>query len=328
MVSQDFSKNLFPLALVLLLLLFSSAEAHVTYGFYNDTCPHAEAIVIREMAKVMAKSPRLAGPLLRMHFVDCFVAGCEASILLNSTEKYVAEKDAPLNIGLRGFDVIDAIKVKLEKTCPGIVSCADIIAMVARDSVFLSQGPYYEIPLGRRDGNRSLASDTLGNLPPPDSNITLLKAFFTKRNMTVKDMVVLSGSHTIGISHCLSFSDRLYNFTGKGDMDPTLDKKYATMLKSLCKPHDLMSAVDMDPGSSGRFDLRYYKLVSKRKGLFVSDAALLHDSETKAYVERQAKAKTAEEFFHDFAVSMINMGKIGVLTHQKGVIRKNCAFVN
>jgi hypothetical protein len=61
--------------------------------------------------------------------------GCEGSILLNSTANNTAEKDAPLNKGLRGYDVVDSIKAKLEVACPGVVSCSDVLALAARDSV-------------------------------------------------------------------------------------------------------------------------------------------------------------------------------------------------
>lgn len=42
-------------------------------GFYQYTCPNAEAIVRDEMTKIISQVPSLAGPLLRMHFHDCFV---------------------------------------------------------------------------------------------------------------------------------------------------------------------------------------------------------------------------------------------------------------
>lgn len=58
-------------------------------------------------------------------------------MLLNSTETNLAEKEAMPNQSLDGFYVIDAAKAALEKACPGTVSCADIVALVARDAVSL-----------------------------------------------------------------------------------------------------------------------------------------------------------------------------------------------
>lgn len=65
-----------------------------------------------------------------------FQQGCDASVLLDDTSSFTGEKTAGPNKGsLRGFDVIDTIKTQLENVCPGVVSCADILAVTTRDSV-------------------------------------------------------------------------------------------------------------------------------------------------------------------------------------------------
>jgi peroxidase len=57
--------------------------------------------------------------------------GCDGSVLIDSP----SEKDAIPNQTLHGFEVIDAAKAAVEKACPGIVSCADILALAAQISV-------------------------------------------------------------------------------------------------------------------------------------------------------------------------------------------------
>ncbi|KAK9151892.1 hypothetical protein Syun_010201 [Stephania yunnanensis] len=329
MAASMFNASLFLLqaSLIVLFALRSANAGGLIDGFYNKTCPSVEAIVRETTTSFISRAPTLAAPLLRLHFHDCFVRGCDGSILVNSTKNNQAEKSALPNQFLRGYQVVDAAKAAVEKACPGVVSCADILALVARDAVSAIKGPHWNVPLGRRDGNVSLASEAFNNLPTPADDIATLKQEFQALGLSVKDMVVLSGGHTIGTAHCFTFANRLYNFTGKGDMDPSMDKNYIAQLKKKCAPTDNTTIVEMDPGSFKYFDSDYYTLVSKRRGLFQSDAALLNDSETSAYVRLQASSH-GSTFFQDFAASMVKMGRIGVLTGNAGEIRRHCAVIN
>lgn len=70
--------------------------------------------------------------------LEFWLQGCDASVLLDDSGSFVGEKAAPPNLNsLRGFEVIDSIKSELESVCPETVSCADILAIAARDSVVL-----------------------------------------------------------------------------------------------------------------------------------------------------------------------------------------------
>ncbi|OEL37515.1 Peroxidase 9, partial [Dichanthelium oligosanthes] len=103
--------------------------------YYKFTCPHADEIVVSILKKAIANEPRIAASLLRLLFHDCFVQGCDASVLLDDTEEVVSEKNAiPNKNSIRGFEVIDEIKAALEEACPHTVSCADTIALAARGS--------------------------------------------------------------------------------------------------------------------------------------------------------------------------------------------------
>uniref|UniRef100_A0A453APJ5 Peroxidase n=1 Tax=Aegilops tauschii subsp. strangulata TaxID=200361 RepID=A0A453APJ5_AEGTS len=62
--------------------------------------------------------------------------GCDASILLSDTATFTGEQGAGPNAGsIRGMNVIDNIKAQVEAVCTQTVSCADILAVAARDSV-------------------------------------------------------------------------------------------------------------------------------------------------------------------------------------------------
>lgn len=64
--------------------------------------------------------------------------GCDGSVLLDDTSSFTGEKNAaPNRNSARGFEVIDNIKSAVEKACPGVVSCADVLAIAARDSTVI-----------------------------------------------------------------------------------------------------------------------------------------------------------------------------------------------
>ncbi|KAJ1259112.1 hypothetical protein BS78_10G128400 [Paspalum vaginatum] len=287
------------------------AVAQLEVGYYSKTCPNVEAIVREEMEKIMSVAPSLAGPLLRLHFHGCFVRGCDASVLLNATGSNLAEKDAEPNRSLRGFGSVDKVKAKLEAACPQ------------------HRGPFWPVALGRRDGRVSSAAEAADQLPPAYGDVPLLTKIFASKNLDLKDLVVLSGAHTLGTAHCPSYAGRLYNFSSAYNSGPSLDSEYADRLRTRCKSaHDKAMLSEMDPGSYKTFDTSYYRHVAKRRGLFQSDAALLTDATTRDYVQRIATGKFDDVFFKDLSESMIKMGNVGVLTGAEGEIRKECYIVN
>ncbi|GFY80407.1 peroxidase superfamily protein [Actinidia rufa] len=311
-------------ALLITLSIFSLIPLGnaLSLNYYDKTCPDAESIVTNAVKKEVMKDRTIPAALLRMHFHDCFIRGCDASVLLNSVGKNTAEKDGPPNGSLHAFYVIDNAKQALESQCPGTVSCADILALAARDAVVLSGGPTWDVPKGRKDGRTSKASETT-QLPSPTFNISQLQQNFAQRGLSLDDLVALTGGHTLGFSHCSSFQSRIHNFNSTNDIDPSMHPSFAAKLKSICPINNKVknAGTTMDP-SSTTFDNTHYKLILQRKTLFASDQALLTSPKTKDLVYKFASSQ--EAFSKAFAKSMIKMSSI---TGGQEV-RKNCKVVN
>ncbi|GER25284.1 peroxidase [Striga asiatica] len=292
--------------------------------YYDQTCPQAESIISQVVEDAITNDPRVPARLLRMFFHDCFIRGCDASVLLDSTPTNTAEKDGPPNISLAAFYVIDNAKTKLEESCPSTVSCADILAIAARDVVHMSRGPKWAVLKGRKDGIISRANETV-NLPSPFFNTSQLIQSFAKRGLSPKDLVALSGGHTLGFAHCSSFSARLRNFSTAHDSDPTLDPQFADGLKHTCRRNNTdRNAGQFLDSTSSVFDNDYYRMILEGKGVFVSDESLKSDHRTVPIVE--AYAWDQDLFFKDFGESMVRLGNVGVV--ENGEVRKSCRVVN
>ncbi|KAL2921624.1 Peroxidase 5 [Bienertia sinuspersici] len=317
------------LLLLVLLSLTGFLEAELQRGFYMRSCPMAEYIIKDEVRQAFFSDWGYAAGLVRLHFHDCFVRGCDASVLIDSTPGNTAEKDAAANNpSLRGFDVIDNAKARLENMCPGVVSCADILAFAARDSVEMTRGLGYDVPAGRRDGSISRDSEATMNLPPPFADVELLTKIFGSKGLTQEEMVILSGAHTIGRAHCTSFSNRLYSFNTTTVQDPTIHPAYAAQLQRQC-PSGKAGAnivVPMDPISPAVSDTAYYRNILNNRGLFTSDQTLISVASTADLVNQYARDPRL--WGRKFADAMVAMGQVGVLTGDQGEIRGNCRVVN
>ncbi|KAL7173934.1 hypothetical protein ACSBR2_033237 [Camellia fascicularis] len=193
------------------------------------------------------------------------------------------------NLSVRGFDIIDAAKAAVEAVCPGVVSCADIIVMAARDVVSLAGGNRYAVQTGRRDGLVSLAKNV--DLPAPFISVSNSINVFANKGLDVIDMVYLLGGHTVGVAHCSLFEDRLYNFQNGGKPDPTMNPVLLEMLKSRCLQNETVdntADLDENPVSAYVVDNSYYQQILLGRGILQIDQELALDPRTTGTVKYAA----------------------------------------
>ncbi|KAL5771582.1 hypothetical protein ACOSP7_015736 [Xanthoceras sorbifolium] len=315
------------LSFILLPLLLNSycVSAQLRQDFYSKTCPNVESLVRSAVTSKFKQTFVTAPATLRLFFHDCFVRGCDASVLLTSPNSK-AEKDHPDDTSLAGdgFDTVIKAKqaVDSDPNCRNKVSCADILALATRDVVALVGGPFYKVELGRLDGKISTIASVQHSLPGPHFNLDQLNTMFASHGLTQTDMVALSGAHTIGFSHCGRFSKRIYN-----RIDPTLNFQYAMQLRQMCPLNvDPRIAINMDPTTPQTFDNAYYKNLVKGMGLFSSDQILFTDLRSRSTVNLFASNNDA--FEKAFVNAITKLGRVGVKTGRQGEIRTDCTRVN
>ncbi|CAA7032973.1 unnamed protein product [Microthlaspi erraticum] len=309
-----------------LLLLISSSVADLSFNFYAGSCPGAEFIVRNTVRSASTTDPSVLGKLLRLIFHDCFVQGCDASVLIRGNG---TERSDPGNASLGGFTVIESAKNVLEIFCPGIVSCADILVLAARDAVEALGGPVVAIPTGRRDGTISVAANVRPNIIDTDFTVDKMINVFTSKGLSVQDLVVLSGAHTIGAAHCNTFNSR-FKRDPRGNLeliDSSLDNSYAQTLLNKCSSSmdPTTTVVNNDPETSSTFDNQYYRNLLAHKGLFQTDSALMEDDRTRKIVE--VLASDGESFFERWSESFVKMSVMGVRVGEDGEIRRSCSAV-
>ncbi|KAK1265552.1 Peroxidase 52 [Acorus gramineus] len=305
-------------SLSLFLITFLLAKPSPTWSlstdFYKNSCPGALSAIKQTIDSALAKERRMGASLLRLHFHDCFVNGCDGSILLDNTSTIDSEKFANANNNsARGFNVVDDIKAAVDKVCGGpVVSCADILAVAARDSVVA-------VLLGRRDSRTANRMAANNDIPAPTMNLSALITSFKNVGLDSKDLVALGGGHTLGFARCTSFRDRAYN-------DTNIDPAFVKALRGSCPRRggdNRLQSLDQTPA---KFDVNYFKDLVGLKGLLHSDQQLFSGGLTDAIVKRYSDDYGA--FAADFVKSMVRMGNISPLTGGQGEVRKNCRRIN
>ncbi|GAB4859656.1 hypothetical protein Ancab_011137 [Ancistrocladus abbreviatus] len=307
--------------IILMTSLVVISSAQLSPNFYATTCPSVKEIVYSTMRQAVINEARMGASILRLFFHDCFVQGCDGSILLVDTPTFTGEQGAlPNKNSVRGFNVINTIKANVEAACRATVSCADILALAARDGVVLLGGPSWDVALGRRDSTTASLAEANTDIPPPFASLSTLITLFSNKGLSATDMTALSGGHTIGQARCISFRDHIYNDT---DIDPD----FAKLRQSTCPfsgGDDNLAPLDIQTPTF--FDNKYYQNLLAKRGLLHSDQELFNGGSQDSLV--RIYSYNAWAFTNDFVAAMIKMGNITPLTGMEGQIRLNCSVVN
>ncbi|XP_059636198.1 peroxidase 29-like [Cornus florida] len=300
-------------------------EARLSFHYYETTCPDVENIVRQELTSIFMNDATAPASFLRLLFHDCQVQGCDASILLDFDEiGKTSEAISSKNFGINKREMIDRIKSVVEMVCPGQVSCADIIALAAKESVSFSGGPRIHIPFGRKDSTTCSHRQADIRLPTPGISIDDFFNIFTTKGMNLEESVSMLGAHTLGVGHCLNIVERLYD----PKPDDWMDFRFGAQLRFNCpNPFPLTNLAlvpnDITPFT---FDNQYYTDVLMGRGLFVIDSNISRDPRTAPIVGKFAADQNY--FFQVFSSAFIKLSVTNVLTGKNGEVRRQCNRVN
>ncbi|PON69259.1 Peroxidase [Parasponia andersonii] len=316
-------------SLILLLISFfiqcHSGKSELQLNYYAESCPKAEEIIKQQVIDLYNKHGNTAVSWVRNLFHDCMVKSCDASLLLETVNGIESEKASQRSFGMRNFKYVNTIKSAVEKECPLTVSCADIVALSARDGIVMLGGPRIEMKTGRKDSKESHLAVVEDFIPNHNDSMSLVLSRFQSIGIDIEGTVALLGAHSVGRVHCVNLVQRLYP-----TMDPTLDPDYGTYLKRRCPspkpdPKAVLYARN-DRETPMILDNNYFKNVLKHKGLLLVDEQLTSDSSTFPFVQKMA---ADNGYFHDqFSRAVRLLSENNPLSGDLGEIRKDCRFVN
>ncbi|PTQ39066.1 hypothetical protein MARPO_0047s0048, partial [Marchantia polymorpha] len=189
--------------------------------------------------------------------------------------------------------------------------------IAALQLVTLLNGTGWAMQGGRKDGTNSLGSRAEAELPSPEFDVSQLIDSFARMGLSAKQMVVLSGSHTVEWDFATNSFRASTTSTRPSPRVPRWTLHMPRSSRTFAPAHfqHLHRSV---------FEANYYKTtLQEHKGLLTSDQSLFDDSRTRAMVTSLLNKR---RFQKEFGKAMRAMGAVGVKT--VGQIRTNCRAVN
>ncbi|KAL4199012.1 hypothetical protein AMTRI_Chr03g49030 [Amborella trichopoda] len=148
----------------------------------------------------------------------------------------LVEKASPAN-----SYTLHGLEAQLEAAYPGIISCANTIALAALDASILAGIPHYSVPCGRRDSRSSRAID----------------------KPQCRRLVVLSGAHSIGNAHCSSFGYVLYDHSHAYSMDKSYADELRPIFPTITLPEFTNAVVKLSKDLAHKMDALTRSIVRK-----------------------------------------------------------------
>lgn len=191
---------------------------------------------------------------------------------------------------------VGLLKPISDKYVPDTISHADLWVLAANVAIEVMGGPDIKTRFGRKDAKDSSESveSQVGRLPDGDKGIDHLREIFHPKGFDDKDIVALSGAHTVGKCNL----DRS-GFDGPWTEEPLkFDNTYfKEMLEKEYKEETTEKGNPQFRSGSGTI-------------MLISDLALLKDPAFKEHVETYAKDQDA--YFKDFTKAWIKLQENGV----------------
>nr|AHB59751.1 Prx01 [Brunfelsia pauciflora var. calycina] len=252
------------------------------------------------VADAIRRERRMGASLIRLFFHDCFVDGCDGGILLADIPgRFQGEQNSPPNSNsARGYEVIAQAKQRVKQLCPSSpVSCADILAIAARDSVAMLGGMPYAVRLGRRDAKTANFTGALTQLPAPFDDLNTQLRKFSAKGMSDREMVALAGAHTIGFARCITACD-----------DRNINPAVKPTLGCNCPVNNNNTNLVPLDSTPGVFDKVYFDMVNRNRGLLFSDQVLMGSRATADLV--RSYSMDVSLFIRDFNNAMHKLGEL------------------